>query len=244
MNTLIIGIDCAVQPENVGLACGTMNGSVVTLTPAQPCTRTTCVAGQIADWIAPAERVLLALDAPLGWPRPLARALPSHAAGQAMHPSANELFRRETDRHVRNTYKKQSLDVGADRIARTAYAALELLDKLRTKTREAIPLAWEHDFTERVAAIEVYPAATLVAHGWEHKGYRPALAVLKRKLLIDCAFDTANLGDAAASMVKSTHVCDAGLCVLAGADFLLGEAVGPQDKELANKEGWIWVLRR
>ena len=34
-------------------------------------------------------------------------------------------------------------------------------------------------------------------------------------------------------------VLDAALCVLAGADFLIGEVYAPEDGELARKDGWI-----
>ena len=42
---------------------------------------------------------------------------------------------------VRDRIGKQSLDVGADRIARTAHAALQLLHELRGRLGKPIPLA-------------------------------------------------------------------------------------------------------
>ena len=44
-------------------------------------------------------------------------------------------------------------------------------------------------------------------------------------------------------MVDNADALDAGLCVLAAVDFLLGRAMKPQDEEMAEKEGWIWVRR-
>jgi hypothetical protein len=44
---------------------------------------------------------------------------------------------------IKEKIGKQSLDVGADRIARTAYSALELLDRLRQMLGHDIKLAWE-----------------------------------------------------------------------------------------------------
>jgi hypothetical protein len=37
------------------------------------------------------------------------------------------------------------------------------------------------------------------------------------------------------------HALDAVLCVAAGIDFLAGAALGPDDPEVARREGWIWV---
>jgi hypothetical protein len=44
-------------------------------------------------------------------------------------------------------------------------------------------------------------------------------------------------------MEEDDDVLDAVLCVLAGADFLSGQAYAPGDMPLARKEGWIWVKR-
>jgi hypothetical protein len=47
--------------------------------------------------------------------------------------------------------------------------------------------------------------------------------------------------DAAKEMTRTDHALDAVLCVCAGLDFLAGNAVPPEDRSLADKEGWIWV---
>ena len=64
---------------------------------------------------------------------------------------------------IQQKLKKTPLDVGADRIARTAYAALHLLGSVRVQLHLSIPLAWAPTDISVVAAIEVYPAATLVS---------------------------------------------------------------------------------
>jgi len=51
-------------------------------------------------------------------------------------------------------------------------AALDLLARLRRATGQPIPLAWAADTPELPAAIEVYPAGTLVAHGRPAHGKR------------------------------------------------------------------------
>jgi hypothetical protein len=61
-----------------------------------------------------------AIDAPLGWPKPLAETLIDHRAGMPIETPANAMFRRTTDLFIQRKLKKTPLDVGADRIARTA----------------------------------------------------------------------------------------------------------------------------
>ncbi len=88
----------------------------------------------------------LALDAPLGWPAVLGETLGPHIAGESLDGTPNELFRRQTDHFIKAVIGRQPLDVGADRIARTAHAALGLLEQLRQLTGQPVPLAWTpHD---------------------------------------------------------------------------------------------------
>lgn len=234
----IIGVDCATQVKKVGLARGVWDGTAVRLTDVA---QAGALAPALRDWIAPQGRTLLALDAPLGWPEALGRQLQAHAAGAPLATPPNTLFRRTTDQVVKRATGKLPLDVGADRIARTAHMALTLLADLRALTGQAIPLAWQPDFATAVAAIEVYPAGTLAARGWPSTGYkgtagRAARDVLLQRLagVIDLACDTAGLA-------TNDDLLDAAVAVLAGADFLRGDVIHPSDLTLARKEGWIWV---
>ena len=52
------------------------------------------------------------------------------------------MFWRTTDVFIQQKLKKTPLDLGADRIARTAYAALAVLGSLRAELGISIPLAW------------------------------------------------------------------------------------------------------
>jgi hypothetical protein len=52
----------------------------------------------------------------------MGRCLTNHRAGQSIEVSPNEFLRRETDRSIHRRLGKRLLDVGADRIARTAHA--------------------------------------------------------------------------------------------------------------------------
>jgi len=42
-------------------------------------------------------------------------------------------------------------------------------------------------------------------------------------------------------LLDNPDVLDAVVCVLAGRDFLCGNARPPEHMDLALKEGWIWV---
>jgi predicted nuclease with RNAse H fold len=143
------------------------------------------------------------------------------------------MFSRLTDREIKNRLGKKPLEVGADRIARTALAALNLLEDIREATGRAIPLAWTQEEikeTKPWQAIEVYPAATRLAHGTDGKG--GSLEGLED--LIDCS--------AISEIEEQTpDAIDAIVCTLAAADFLLGRAVRPEDMQTAKIEGWIWA---
>jgi hypothetical protein len=95
-----------------------------------------------------------------------------------------------------------------------------------------------------VGCIEVYPAATLWAHGLASRGYKgpkPEHA-LQRQTIVDHLGRRLDLSPVnAAVMVASDHAIDAAVCILAASDFLDGSARPPDDRELAEQEGWIWL---
>ena len=237
----IVGVDCATQEERMGLARallpedGGLRLERVTLGTAGE-----SAAASVSQWIEGKERYVIALSAPLGWPRALGRALSRHVAGEPLTPRAEQLFRRDTDRLVHKHLGKQPPDVGADRVARTARAALELLAAVRSHASRPIPLAWQQ--AEESGAIEVYPAATLLAHGVTAGAYqahtaqaRKARAALLTRL--QKQLDTASMREV---MIDDANLFDAAVCALAGADFARGHCVAPPDPELARKEGFIW----
>lgn len=229
--TRVIGIDCAVQPEKTGLVLAEVDGAVVHVRAVQT-GKGIDVASLVADWLANTDSALLALDAPLGWPAPLGDWLATHAAGgSASARAANDLFRRVTDRHIHAMLGKLPLEVGADRIARTAHAALTLLDAVRTRTGLPIPLAWTPGEVTGVQAIEVYPAATRRAHCADRT--RGALAGFETRLRF--------VAPAVEPAADETDQRDALLCAVAGADFLRGAVMWPTDAAAARREGWIWA---
>lgn len=237
----IIGVDCATDPANVGLARGWYTAAHTEIEQITTGMRNTPVAATIAGWLREDGPTLLALDSPLGWPEPIGRELALHRAGGPLGTPIDAMFRRATDRFIRERLGKQPMEVAADRIARTAHAALGLLESLRTITGRPITLAWgAADLAGHpgaIRAIEVYPAATLRAHGYR-KGEHPRqtdeqtiLALLAERLSLPQGAD----------QIQSRHAIDAAACVLAGADFLSGAAPGPSDLSLAMIEGWIWA---
>jgi predicted nuclease with RNAse H fold len=186
-------------------------------------------------------RCLIAIDAPLGWPKPLTEALIDHGAGMPIETPANAMFRRTTDLFIQRTLKKTPLDVGADRIARTAYAALAILGTLRAELGTPIPLAWTPADVSRVAAIEVYPAATLVVHRIRSTGYKKPDQTEERREIVAALRRKLTIGESVPDLATSADLVDAAVCVLAGDDFISGRAMNPEDRSLAEREGWIWT---
>lgn len=235
----LVGIDCATQTRNVGVAVARVTDGALVLERAQA--GEADFPARLTGLLNGAARALIAMDAPLGWPRALGDNLREHDAGQMLDSRPNELFRRATDRFIKAEIGQQPLDVGADRIARTAHAALSILDRLRKGTKEPVPLAWNARFSERIAAIEVYPAATLRARGIRYRGYKKArdrtaraeiLEAMGREMKL-CEFEP---------MLANADALDAAVCVLAAWDFLSGRCLAPNDAETARREGWIWCV--
>jgi hypothetical protein len=186
--------------------------------------------------------VLLAVDAPLGWPRRMGATLAAHRAGEPVGVGKNLLFRRETDNLVRTTLRKQPLEVGADLIARAAMEALAVLDGLRASSGKSLPLAWS-PAAAKDAVIEVYPGATLTAHGVARSKYKdPATAGARDPMI--AAFEP-RLAGLRARIGEPSDVFDACLCIVCALDFLEGRCTAPQSaqREAAAIEGWIWFAR-
>jgi predicted nuclease with RNAse H fold len=237
----IIGIDCAVDSKNIGLALGEWRENRLCVLEVLSGGQVSSVAQQIAGWISHEPPTLMAFDAPLGWPQPLGRALADHQAGQVLEEDANQLFRRFTDRHVKEKVGKQPLDVGADRIARTTHAALKLLGEIRSKTGCNIPLAWSHELQE-TSVIEVYPAATLTQYHMPASGYKTKSDQSVRRDIIRQLQNHLALPDNTDLIEADADCLDAVVCLLAARDFIAGQAVAPEPElmHVAENEGWIW----
>jgi len=263
----LIGVDYSTDPNKVGLAGGRLNGDSLKVEFAK-CPGTCAeVEKQIIAWINQEKKnsgVLIAIDAPLGWPKTLGKRLRRHKAGRALSMPADRMFKRETDRWVRDEIGKNPLEVGADKIARTAYFALSFLMRLRNETGCAIPLAWKPGGVKGVSVIEVYPAATLKGRNISPANCRGKEGREKHECIANWREDVINrlnLDDnmwPSEDVTKSRfvfedeHVFDAVLCVMTAADFVKGHAISPEDAEIdgvkvgmkrAKKEGWIWIKK-
>ena len=242
----IIGIDCATDDSKIGVALGFVDGNQVDLLEVMACSRSRTASSAISEWLSKVgpRRVLIAIDAPLGWPAPLAASLADHAAGGPLGATANELFRRTTDVFIKEKLGQTPLDVGADRIARTAHSALQLLASVRGESRLQLRLAWSPADVASPSVIEVYPAATLVAHRIRSKGYKKPAQTAERSEITAALSARMHISDSAKALFNNPDCLDAAVCVLAGVDFLAGRAMAPQDLPLAKREGWIWAAGR
>jgi hypothetical protein len=237
----IVGVDCATQEERMGLARGLLDpAGKLTVERVTLGTAGESAAASVSAWIARSAQFVLALSAPLGWPSPLGAALGLHQAGDPLELGADDLFRRQTDRQVHKLLGKMPPDIGADRVARTARAALALLAEVRELAQRELPLAWRQAHESGV--VEVYPAATLITRGVSGTGYK-ANSHPGRKARRELLQRLAKEADIRATrdvMIEDANLFDATVCVLAGADFARGVCVEPEHPKLARKEGHIW----
>jgi predicted RNase H-like nuclease len=247
---LVVGIDWAASDEaKCGLALAEAfedSISVLELLTGRE-TDTRRSVDQIAAWLRAEPDTLVAVDAPLGWPSNLARAVASHVAGEPIGKMADSgaFFTRETDRFIQHNFKKTPLEVGADRIARTAFSALCMIQELREMLGKNLRLAWACDAP---GVIEVYPAATLkaLAGGRRVPPYKKPEQVEARRDILALLEPQVRLSSTSVERAaNSDHLLDAVVCTLAALDFRTGRALEPPVaiREQAQREGWIWVRR-
>jgi predicted nuclease with RNAse H fold len=238
---LLIGLDAASRWTNFGYAIGRYESGVVAVEEAgllESREEADALANRVAPRLREADRGVIAIDAPLGWPRPFVHALWEHRAGEPLDDLKERLFRRETDRVVSKVIGRAPLEVAADRIARAAHSALLVLGRLRALTGKPLPLAWTPDLAG-IDVIEVYPAAMLKARGLPYSKYKDKEEpTLREEIAMRLAIEIAGLDNYVAAQAD---VFDACLCLVAAKDFIEGRCPPPDDLDLARHEGWIWV---
>ncbi len=238
---LIVGLDAASQLKNFGFALGRCKAGKVKILAADLLVDGVSVFHDcISDHVGKNEPILVAIDAPLGWPAPLSEMLKTHAAGKVVAHKKDALFRRQTDEVVRGITRKAPMEVGADKIARATHSALEVLHHLRLATGRALPMLWT-SHGETGGVIEVYPGAMLKAMGISATKYKEPHQVEAREQIATSLHAIApRLGK---YVLKKADVFDACLCLIAASDFLAGRCRAPTaaERPLAEKEGWIWV---
>ena len=244
---IVVGLDMSTEPKKQGVALGEIwadgrievvkvdNGNVLKI-------------GEVLGEVLKNQSVLLlAIDSPLGWPLPMRPVLRGHRAGEKIAICPDKVFHRNTDEFIKENIGKRPLEVGANLIARTAHAACNLLGE------RGIPVLLGYGIPKCLSAIEVYPAATLCAHGWawagqgqqskaekEREKRRGKVTLLKKQGVV---FQSGKVEEKA---LGDDDCCDACVCLLAARDFLRGECYEPSgaDLEAAKVEGWIWVKRK
>ena len=218
---IVVGLDMATKKEKQGVAVGNISDGRIKVVSVGD--------GWILDRILnDYNPTLLAIDSPLGWPAAMHLALCGHRAGEKITASPDKVFQRATDEFIKDKFGKRPLQVGANLIARTAHAACELLGERK------IPVRLKPGILKCLSAIEVYPAATLLAHNWS-----------REDLLKSGNFVFQREGDQKRAE-GNDDIFDACVCLLAARDFLLDKCYKPQkgDAEKAKIEGWIWVKQR
>lgn len=250
--TKLVGMDGASQRSKFGYALGYFDpgsAGVVVEQAGLLGDAEKPIPSRILPYLGAGGPVLVAIDAPLGWPDGLRQMVCGHVAGGAppVDLKKDNCFRRHSDTEIQSV--KKPLEVAADRIARAAFEALRVLNELRTGSGLGLPLAWSPDVAG-ASVIEVYPGATLAAGGlavgpYKGKNDRPARVQLLQELTRAgrIAPLSAELTDRA---LGNADILDAMLCMVAASDFLLGKckAPGAAFLEQAQREGWIWVRGR
>ena len=265
----IIGIDCATNVDKVGVAIARVfgeNRENVQIEDAGVFTGDT--KGKPVskdDWTPLVEhlakrlgddRVLLALDAPLGWPDAMRAELAAHAAGKPLATGRQRMFSRLTDRFVKCRTGKKPLDIGAEKIAKVAHWTLGLLEELRDRTGHEIPLAWNPNEVQGVTAIEVYPALALLGLAPNRHAASKFGAGYKSTTDNDDRRDArrsiwqplaSRVGELQPEKPPGTdHEIDAVLCVQIAHEFLRCRCVRPVANfptDVHRREGWIWFAQ-
>lgn len=224
----VVGIDCSATEGKTGLARAVFEDGALRIEEVRTDNRKDKVLSIVVGWLSSTRPALIALDAPLGWPREMRNSLDGHRAGQVLAVAPDDLFLRVTDREIQSRFKLRPFSVGADRIARTAHAAVKLLDAIQSSIALPVSLAWDPAEVLGVHAIEVYPSATRLGR----EGFEGVVDLAREEALAGAAFQDYN-----------SHKKDACTCLIAAQDFLNGRALGPtaDQSALAEIEGWIWA---
>lgn len=228
-----LGIDLASQAENTA-ACLVRWDPPVTIEMAR--------AGfddrTLADRIRAAGKV--GMDVPLGWPLRFVEALTSYMAGGAWTPSHTDpdLRLRATDRHVAadRDRGRHPLSVSTDRIAIPAMRAARLLTSADAT----------FDRAGGGKVVEVYPAASLKAWGFDPTGYKRAKGRAVRRGLVDRFLEVTAAWITLTDEQKTAcgdddNVFDAFICALTARAAGLGlcDPIPVEHADAARLEGWI-----
>ena len=91
-----------------------------------------------------------------------------------------------------------------------------------------------------LAGVEVYPAATLIAHRVRSTGYKKREQIEERREILSALRTKLTIGGAVADLATSADLVDAAVCILAGDDFISGRAIkrGSAWQKAVDWVGW------
>ena len=194
-----------------------------------------------AEWVA--------IDAPFGWPEPMAAALHAYTSeGRWPAPDKQSFRLRRTDLHVHERVLAETdrklwpLSPSTDRIALAVWRLAGLRETAYQRSR----IRFDRAGADRV--LEAYPAAALLLWGLPRDGYKTDSAA--REDLLAALESTAPWlvweEDAREACVESDDALDAVLCGLIARAAALGLTEPPPTHalELAQVEGWIHLPLR
>jgi Protein of unknown function (DUF429) len=83
----------------------------------------------------------------------------------------------------------------------------------------------------------------LLAHRIRSSGYKKHDQTEERREIVEALRAKFTIGELVPDLTQSADLVDAAVCVLAGDDFIAGRAMNPEDRRLAEREGWIWTAK-
>jgi predicted nuclease with RNAse H fold len=179
------------------------------------------------------------IDAPFGWPDEFVGAVSAHSA-MRLWPDVEltELRYRYTDR-VQIRRARRPLSVSSDLIAVTAMRCARLLSALDVRGQHV-----DRSGTGKV--VEVYPAAALTVWGFNPAGYKRAVGIEARRILVKELLNSTGAwletdDDVVELLIRSDDCLDALVASLVARAAALDLTEPPPEPRLeqVQREGWI-----
>ncbi|WP_165452611.1 DUF429 domain-containing protein [Paenibacillus thalictri] len=246
---IIFGVDCATETKNIGFSIYDYSRKAFV-----GCRKEASIEETILHYIERfgGQQILLCFDAPLGWPDDFAPVLYRHMAGDYLGNTPDAFFKRDTDIFCAYLLRKIPLEIASDKIARTAYKTLQIIESIRTSYPH-IQIRWDPAERVQLGFIEVYPAAWLLSElispnisrdkkTISYKGTKPENKRRRMEIIREMRKKGIRFTGFYKKMIEEEHFFDACLCCLCGKDFLDQRAIRPfPDLTSVFKEGWIWM---
>lgn len=252
---LIVGVDCSTDNSNNGIATLDTKKMIMKLINQKNGMNTVdLIYEEISNFIgqdSDDRKVLICLDAPLGWPEKFGATLSSHDAGEYIPVDKSTFFSRYTDEFCSSQLKLDRntvLDVAADKIAKTSYTVLEMINNLNNKfiNNKKLSLVWDPREKFEIGIIEVYPRTWITQtrlSKLKYKSSHSANAKTKKRNrkwivgFINSLYTITNLN----KQGTNEHRVDALICCLIGDYFMRNMCCSPPNgNTIVKKEGWIW----